>query len=155
MGDGYDSLLERLRQIVSDSTPRTERLQRIAALIREAGPYRWVGLYDVNSERAEVINIVWDGPGAPEFPVFPITKGLTASAIVERKAVNVGDVASDSRYLTAFGSSQSEIIVPVFSGDAQKVVGTIDVESEKRDAFSTDVARRLVACADVIRPLWV
>jgi L-methionine (R)-S-oxide reductase len=154
MSDGPELLLERLRLIASDSTSRTERLQRIAALIREAGPYRWVGLYDVNGERAEVINIVWDGPGAPEFPVFPITKGLTASAIAERKAVNVGDVALDSRYLTAFDSTKSEIIVPVFSGDGQKVVGTIDVESEQRDAFSTDVERTLVACADVIRPLW-
>jgi L-methionine (R)-S-oxide reductase len=154
MGDRYNSLLERLSQIVSEPTPRTERLQRIAGLIRAAGPYRWVGLYEVNGERAEVINIVWDGPGAPEFPVFPITKGLSASAIAERKAVNVGQVASDSRYLTAFGSTESEIIVPVFSSDGQKVVGTIDVESEQQDAFSTDVERTLVACADVIRPLW-
>jgi putative methionine-R-sulfoxide reductase with GAF domain len=147
-------LLRRLREVVANTTARNERLQRIAALIREAGPFRWVGLYDVNRERAEVINIVWDGPGAPEFPAFPITKGLTASAIAERKVVNVGNVASDSRYLTAFGSTESEIIVPVFSNDGQKVVGTIDVESEQRDAFSTDVERMLVGCADVVRPLW-
>jgi L-methionine (R)-S-oxide reductase len=147
-------LLERLQQVVFEAATRNERLQRIAALIREAGPYRWVGLYDVNRERAEVVNIVWDGPGAPEFPVFPITKGLTGSAIAERKVVNVGDVTLDSRYLTAFGSTKSEIIVPIFSCNDQQVVGTIDIESEQADAFSADVERTLVACADVIQPLW-
>jgi putative methionine-R-sulfoxide reductase with GAF domain len=154
MLDSCHPLLERLQQVVLESATRNERLQRIAVLIRETGPYRWVGLYDVNRERAEVINIVWDGPAAPEFPVFPITKGLTGSAIAERRVVNVGHVASDSRYLTAFGSTESEVIVPVFSSDGKVVVGTIDVESEQRDAFSSNVERALVACAEVIRPLW-
>jgi putative methionine-R-sulfoxide reductase with GAF domain len=44
--------------------------------------------------------------------------------------------------------------VPIFSCDDQEVVGTIDIESEQSDAFSADVERTLVACADVIQPLW-
>ncbi len=99
-------------------------------------------------------NIVWSGPGAPEYPTFPITKGLTGVAISARKTVNVGDVAADPRYLTAFGTTRSEIIVPVLDRAGENVVGTIDVESEKPNAFSEDVQALLEACANVIRPLW-
>ncbi|MBV9873498.1 MAG: hypothetical protein JO025_02110, partial [Verrucomicrobia bacterium] len=98
-------LLEELRKIVSSATPRVQKLQVIAALIRNSGNYRWVGLYEIDERVGEVINLVWDGPDAPAYPRFPIGKGLTGTAIEERKVINVGDVISDPRYLTAFGST--------------------------------------------------
>ena len=39
-------LLEELRKIVADDSSRMEKLLQIAALIRNSGSYRWVGLYD-------------------------------------------------------------------------------------------------------------
>lgn len=101
-----------------------------------------------------VTHIVWSGPGAPEYPTFPITKGLTGAAISSRKTVNVGDVLADPRYLTAFGTTRSEIIVPVFDSSRENIVGTIDVESNEPNAFSEDVQALLEDCAAVIRPLW-
>jgi L-methionine (R)-S-oxide reductase len=68
--------------------------------------------------------------------------------------VNVGDVLADPRYLTAFGTTRSEIIIPVFDGEGRSVVGTIDVESEKPNAFDKDVQDLLEACSVVIRTLW-
>jgi GAF domain-containing protein len=131
-----------------------EKLQQIAALIRDSGSYRWVGLYDVDRQAGEVVNLVWDGPGAPEHPTFPIGKGLTGSAIQERKVISVGDVAADPRYLTAFGSTRSEIIVPIFNEQRDQVVGTIDVESERANAFDENTESLLIDCADAIAPLW-
>lgn len=55
-----------------------------ARFLREAGPFRWVGLYDVDRGKGELVNLVWDGRGPPVFPVFPITKGLTGSAIANQ-----------------------------------------------------------------------
>jgi GAF domain-containing protein len=147
-------LLEELRKIVADDSSRMEKLQQIAALIRNSGSYRWVGLYDVDRQAGEVVNLVWDGPGAPEYPTFPIGKGLTGSAIQESKVINVGDVVADPRYLTAFGSTRSEIIVPIFNGQRDQVVGTIDVESARVNAFDENTASLLIDCADAIAPLW-
>ena len=101
-----------------------------------------------------VRNVVWSGPGAPEYPTFPVTKGLTGVAVADRRTVNVGDVASDPRYLTAFSTTRSEIIVPVFDSAREIVVGTIDVESETPDAFSRDAQEFLETCSNVICPLW-
>jgi L-methionine (R)-S-oxide reductase len=145
---------EELGKTVSSAAPRIQKLQMIAALIRNSGDYRWVGLYEIAERAGEVINLVWDGPGAPEYPRFPIGKGLTGAAIQERKVINVGDVVSDSRYLTAFGSTRSEIIVPILDVGRAKVVGTIDVESEQANAFDRETEKFLVGCADVIAPLW-
>lgn len=82
-----------------------------------------------------------------------MTKGLTGAAISARKTINVGDVATDPRYLTAFPTARSEIIVPVFDDARQHVIGTIDVESENRNAFTQEVQALLETCAEVVQPL--
>ena len=148
-----EALLSQISEIVAKWRPRLERLQQVAVALRQSAGYRWVGLYDVDASRGEVRNLVWDGPAAPEYPIFPITKGLTSSAIAEKRTVNVGDVGADPRYLTALGSTRSEIIVPI-SNDQGDVVGTIDVESERSNAFDQSTERLLEDCAVLLRPLF-
>jgi putative methionine-R-sulfoxide reductase with GAF domain len=41
----------------------------------------------------------------------------------------------------------------VIAADGE-VIGTIDVESDRRNAFSPDDERFLRACATALRPLW-
>ena len=147
-------LLDELRGIASTHKPRLVALQEAADAIRKAGQYRWVGLYDVLPEVGLAANLVYSGPGAPEYPTFPISKGLTGAAISSKRTINVGDVAADSRYLTAFGSTRSEIIVPLLSAAGDQVVGTLDVESEQPHAFNVDTQALLESCAEAIRPLW-
>ena len=149
-----DALLAILERIVSSKVSRVVLLQAVADTIRHIGDYRWVGLYDIDLGAGVVRNVVFSGPGAPEYPQFPINKGLTGAAIVEKRTINVGDVAADRRYLTAFGSTRSEIIAPVFDEARQKVIGTIDVESELRDAFNVEVQMLLERCANVVSPVW-
>ncbi len=148
------SLLKELQGLVSGPGTRHGALKKVAALIKARGHHRWVGLYDVDHALGLVTNIVWAGPGAPEFPTFPITQGLTGAAISSQKTVNVGNVAGDPRYLTAFATTKSEIIVPIFDPRREQVVGTIDIESEQPDAFDPRTQGLLEACAELLRPLW-
>ena len=148
-------MLSELRHLVDSPEPRLEKLRKIARTIRARGGYRWVGLYEVDRSRGLVKNLVWVGPHAPVYPVFPVSKGLTGVAIACRRPVNVGNVREDERYLTALSTTQSEIIVPIFDEQGMAVVGTIDVESEVRDAFGPDVQRTLESCAAAIQPLWL
>ena|SRR5215469_1773286 len=150
----HKDLLHELDTIVSAVKDRGLALQAIADTLKEFGNYRWVGLYDIDHSARLVRNIVWSGPGAPEYPTFPVSRGLTGAAIASRRTINVGNVAQDSRYLTAFGSTQSEIIVPVLDKTGASVVGTIDVESEQRDAFSPEIERLLESCSERIGQLW-
>jgi L-methionine (R)-S-oxide reductase len=113
---------------------RAEKAARIAELVRRAGGYRWVGLYTVTRTEIEVVG--WSGPGAPAHPRFPVTQGLSGVAVAERRAVVVNDVTADPRYLTTFGTTLSEAIIPIIEPRTGTVVGTLDVESARRNAFS-------------------
>jgi L-methionine (R)-S-oxide reductase len=144
------SVRQSVAAVLGEELSRQEKAQRIAGLVRQARNYRWVGLYDVTRERVSLL--ACDGPGAPAYPEFPVTQGLTGSAIQQKHTVVVGDVRTDPRYLTAFGSTLSEIIIPVLNKDV--VVGTIDVESERANAFSAADQRMLESVARAAAPLW-
>ena len=116
--------------------------------------YHWVGIYDVNIRSGTVANIAWSGPNAPAYPTFPTTKGLTSRAVTSRKTVNVGDVTLDSSYLTALDGTRAEIIVPILDDTGDHVIGTIDVESEHRDAFDSEAQAWLEGSANVLRKFW-
>ena len=146
-------LPDRLRNILTENLSRTAKAASITEAIRIGGAYRWVGIYDVDIQQGMVSNIAWSGPSAPAYPAFPITKGLTSRAIADRKTINVGDVARDSGYLTAFDSTRAEIIVPVLD-NAGNVIGTIDVESERVHAFDAATQGLLEECAHALADFW-
>jgi L-methionine (R)-S-oxide reductase len=146
-------IFDSIQLIVSGAENRVVKARKIAEVIRNFGPYRWVGLYDVG--RDEVSIIAYTAPSAPAYPTFPIGKGLTGSAIKEKKTVVVGDVTKDPRYLTAFGSTKSEIIIPILDSRRGMVVGTVDVESERANAFSHADRRALEDCAAAASKLWI
>jgi L-methionine (R)-S-oxide reductase len=147
-------LPEELQRILTLNGDRITTAKRIAEEIRKAGAYRWVGIYDVNIRSGTVANIAWSGPNAPAYPIFPSTKGLTSRAVTSRKTVNVGDVTLDSSYLTALDGTRAEIIVPILDDTGDHVIGTIDVESEHRDAFDSEAQAWLEESANVLRKFW-
>ncbi len=147
-----NNTLNQIRSIAASGGDRVGKAQRLADLIRTLGDYRWVGVYDVGREAVSII--AWSGAGAPAYPIFPVNKGLTGAAIQEKKTVVVGDVRNDPRYLTAFGSTLSEIIVPVISPDG-RVIGTVDVESERANAFSARDQEMIEQCAQAALALWL
>lgn len=147
-----ENTLSRIRSIVSSPEDRVARAKQLAEVIMGFGGYRWVGIYDVGPESVRII--AWSGSGPPAYPTFPITKGLTGSAIKQRAPVVVGDVRKDPRYLTTFSGTLSEIIIPVLNPQEGSVVGTIDVESEHADAFSDRDREVLEQCAGAALPLW-
>ena len=148
-----EQILRNLHQCVEKPGERMQKLRQIARILRSIGNYRWVGLYAVDYGRNLVCNLVWEGPAPPEYPEFPLDKGLTGRALAMRATVNVGDVAGDPDYLTALETTKSEIIVPILDPEGS-MVGTIDVESELERAFTPQVQAFLESCAGVIRPLW-
>jgi len=142
--------LERLKAIAAGTEDRAARAKDAAECIRQARQFRWVGLYDVTS--SEIRAIAWTGTNPPAYPTFPRTQGLNGAAVAEGRPVIINDVRKDSRYLTTFAATLAEAIVPVRVGDT--IVGTLDVESDRVDAFTPDDERFLRQCAGAIAPLW-
>ncbi len=145
-------LLRQIIQVVGGSADRTTKVGQLADVLRRAGPYRWVGLYDVTTN--EIAVVAWSGAGAPSYPRFPRDRGLCGAAVSVRRAILVGDVAKDPRYLTTFGSTRSEIVVPVLHPSTGEPVGLIDVESERVAAFTDDDRALFERCAMAMADLW-
>jgi len=146
-----DKLLREVAELVGAGVDRSEKIQKIADTVRLFGDYRWVGIYDVDEHQISVI--AWSGIGAPAYPRFRATQGLSGEAVRTRRTVISNDVANDPRYLTAFGNTQSEIIVPIIAEPGGPVIGTIDVESDQTDAFGNDDRLVLEECASLLAQL--
>jgi L-methionine (R)-S-oxide reductase len=148
----WPTVLRGIGDVLASDKGRAEKAARIAELVRQAGSYRWVGLYAVTDR--EIAAIGWSGPGAPAHPRFPVTQGLSGAAVAGRRAVVVNDVTADPRYLTAFATTLSEAIVPVVDPGTGAVVGTLDVESAVRDAFTDADRDALEECAAALPGLF-
>jgi len=61
-------------------------------------------------------------------------EGLTGTAAALREPVLVNDVRADSRYLNAVDAVRSELVAPMIA--RQKLVGVIDLQSTRLNAFS-------------------
>jgi GAF domain-containing protein len=146
-----DRQLATLRLLRESRGDRAAKAQRAVELIRSFGSYRWAGLYDVLE--TEIAVIAWTGPEAPTYPRFPLAEGLNGACVASRKPVIVQDVAKDARYLTTIDGTRGEIIQPIVA-ESGAVVGTIDVESDRVDAFTERDQRLLAACAKDLSWLW-
>ena len=81
----WPMVLRGIDDVLRSGKGRAEQAIQITELIRQAGSYRWVGLYTVTQR--EIAAIGWSGPGAPAHPRFPVTQGLSGAAVAGRRAV--------------------------------------------------------------------
>ncbi|MEO5922652.1 MAG: GAF domain-containing SpoIIE family protein phosphatase [Bryobacteraceae bacterium] len=126
-----------------------ELLKRIAESVRTLINYDAFGIFLVDApndvlrtrfsarydERVEIANI-------------PMGKGITGSAVETRLPVRVADTAADSRYIASHQGVRSELAVPLMVQD--RVVGVLNVESEKINFFSEEHQRVLMMLAPQI-----
>jgi sigma-B regulation protein RsbU (phosphoserine phosphatase) len=75
----------------------------------------------------------------------PLGKGLTGAAAESREVVRVADTAKDPRYIASHPDIRSEVAVPLIAHD--KVIGVMDLESDRVDFFTDDHVRILTLLA--------
>jgi L-methionine (R)-S-oxide reductase len=145
--DKYRKMLQELGAFVLAGAHGPAQLKQTAEMIRAACDYRWVGIYKMT--RAEFVIAAGTGKCVPAYQRFPVTQGLCGAAAESHETIVVGDVRKDPRYLPTFGSTQSEIVVPIINED-ERVVGMLDAESEKVNAFDEADRKILERAASLI-----
>ena len=114
-----DEVLERARELV--------RFEHCALM-----------LVDPDTGRLEVKRVLGYGERRPH--VLGLTlepgQGLSGWAAAHRRAVRVGDVRRDDRYLEGLAEARSNLAVPLMVGN--EVAGVLNVESERTDAFTEE-----------------
>ena len=126
-----------------------ELLKRIAASVRELIPYDAFAIFLVDAEN-EVLRTRFSAryDQRVEMDNVPLGKGLTGAAVETRMPVRVADTAADARYIPSHPGIRSELAVPLIVQD--RVVGVLDVESERIGFFTEDHQRTLSMLAQQI-----
>lgn len=107
-------------------------LSYVVKKLNEVDHYSWVGIYLVKGN--ELVLKTFSGPRATEHKTIPIGKGICGLAAKVGKTVVVQDVSKDTRYISCFPSTKSEIVVPIIKNG--KVIGEIDIDSDYLNAFT-------------------
>jgi phosphoserine phosphatase RsbU/P len=79
---------------------------------------------------------------------IPLGKGITGAAAESREVVRVDDIEKDPRYIASHPGIRSELAVPLVLQD--RVIGVMDLESERVAYFTDEHARTLALFAPQI-----
>jgi GAF domain-containing protein len=110
--------------------------------------YSWVGIYLVAGD--DLVLGPWQGPEATEHVRIPVGQGVCGAAAASGVTEIVDDVNADPRYLACFPSTRSEIVVPIARDG--RVIGEIDIDSDRPAAFDDDDREFLEHVAATIAP---
>ncbi len=72
---------------------------------------------------------------------IPLSRGVTGAAVRARHAIRVADTSSDERYIETSTGIRSEVAVPLIVND--RVIGVMDIESERVNFFTEEHSRTL------------
>lgn len=134
--DRYRELLPQIEALVGTETDVIANLANIAAVLREAFGFFWIGFYLV--KEGELVLGPFQGPIA--CTRIPFGKGVCGHAWAEAKSVVVPDVDKFPGHIACSSASRSEIVVPLFDRE-RNVIGVLDVDSDKlADLDETDAA---------------
>lgn len=122
-------------------------VKQVAEMIRAARDYRFIAIYKI--VKSEFVILAGTGNEPVTYPRFPIGQGLCGAALESGKSIVVGDVHKDKRYLPTFHTTQSEIIVPM-KDEHKHIVGMLDAESDKVNAFTDEDKQFLERAAGLI-----
>ena len=131
----YEGALEAVHEILARENEADQVLRQTVELLHDRfEDYSWVGIYLV--EENDLVLGPWKGPEATEHVRIPVGQGVCGAAAATGRTEIVDDVNADERYLACFPSTRSEIVVPIaYEG---RVVGEIDIDSDRPAAFTSD-----------------
>jgi sigma-B regulation protein RsbU (phosphoserine phosphatase) len=141
--------LTRVSQEFSSILALDELLRKIAEILRKLANYDAFNVLMVDEERQVLRNrfsLRYDQ--RVEIDNIPLGSGITGAAVTAREPVRVADTMSDPRYIASHPDIKSEIAVPLIHQD--RVIGVIDLESERLGYFTDDHVRMVSLLAPQI-----
>ncbi len=127
----YVEIAPQIRALVQGEPDITANLANIAAVLKEAFGFFWVGFY--LKKDGQLVLGPFQGPLA--CTRIDIGKGVCGTAFEKRETLVVPDVDEFPGHIVCSSASKSEIVVPFFNGNGE-AAGVLDVDSDKVDDFS-------------------
>ena len=127
--DKYTSLNPQISALIDGETDLIANLANVAAALKEAFDFFWVGFYIVKNN--QLVLGPFQGPVACTRIAYG--KGVCGTSWKENKVIIVDDVNLFPGHIACSSLSQSEIVIPILKNN--NVVAVLDVDSEHLKHF--------------------
>lgn len=144
LNQDYSIILQQVEHLLEPNLMITNMANISSLLYHSLKEVNWVGFYLLEQERLVL------GPfqGLPACTIIPIGKGVCGTAIVQRKTLVVEDVHAFPGHIACDSASNSEIVIPVFIGDA--LIGVLDIDSPIKNRFCLEDQKYLEKVVELI-----
>ena len=130
-GTVYAELAPQIEALIGGETDLIANLANIAAVLKEAFGFFWVGFYLKKGD--QLVLGPFQGPLACTRIDFG--SGVCGHAYTTRETVIVPNVDEFPGHIACSSASKSEIVLPLFDANGD-VFGVLDVDSDKLSDFS-------------------
>ncbi len=127
----YDEIVPQIEALVSGESDLIANLANVAAVLKEAFGFFWVGFY--LKKGGQLVLGPFQGPLACTRIDFD--QGVCGHAYTTRQTTIVADVEEFPGHIACSSASRSEIVLPIFDRGGG-VFGVLDVDSDKLDDFT-------------------
>ena len=136
----YTELSARIRALTEGETDEVALMATVACELHHADArFDWTGFYRVTGPEVLKIGPYQGGHGCL---VIPFSRGVCGAAARTRQTQLVPDVEAFAGHIACSSSTRSEIVVPVF-GANDRLIGVLDIDSDRPDAFTEADAEAL------------
>lgn len=136
----YADLRQTILSLAHGETDEVALMATLACEIHHADDrFDWTGFYRVTAPGLLKIGPYQGGHGCL---VIPFDRGVCGAAARTRKTQIVPDVEAFPGHIACASSTRSEIVLPVF-GRGGRLVGVLDIDSDRPDAFDAADATAL------------
>jgi L-methionine (R)-S-oxide reductase len=144
------TLLTDIRVAIAQAPDGLNAMRETITLLKTRLPhYTWAGIYLLEGD--ELVLGPYLGKPSPHTRI-PLGRGICGAAATERATIVVDDVNSDPRYLACSIETKSEIVVPIMTAGGNRVIGEIDIDSDRPAAFGAADRELLEAVAAALAP---
>src|SRR6516225_1077778 len=146
----FDTYLLEVADAVNTTLDLNTLLQRVAEMLKRIIDYEIFAILLLN-EKTQELRIrfqVGHPPEVAERIVIKVGMGVTGQAVQRREAILVNDVAAEQNFINSAPGVRSELAVPLIAKN--KVIGVLDVEAAKPNAFNEEHQRLLTLFASRI-----
>lgn len=141
----YEEIAPQVEALVEGETDTVANLANIAAVLKEAFDFFWVGFYLVKGNQL----VLSAFQGTVACTRIDFDKGVCGHCYTTRETVIVPDVEQFPGHIACSSASKSEIVLPVFD-KAGEVFAVLDVDSDRLDDFSQTDAEGLRKIVEII-----
>lgn len=126
----YEEIIPQIKALIANETDIVANLANVAAVLKEAFDFFWIGFYFVKSNELVL------GPFQGSVACTRIQKGKGVCGLVwiEKKAIIVPDVDQFPGHIACSSHSKSEIVLPIFKNNEVNII--LDIDSKHLKDFS-------------------